>query len=96
MKFSIKISALAFLIVLNLIIKAQQTQAYSDKDALYNAALELLDKKLYGSAQKKFVEYANENPNSILKSNLNENKTFKTLSSKGTILTPTKAFYFYF
>ena len=69
MKFSIKISALAFLIVLNLIIKAQQTQAYSDKDALYNAALELLDKKLYGSAQKKFVEYANENPNSILKSN---------------------------
>ena len=69
MKFSIKISALAFLIVLNLIIKAQKTQAYSDKDALYNAALELLDKKLYGSAQKKFVEYANENPNSILKSN---------------------------
>lgn len=54
-KFALTITFALFSVVLN----AQKTQLYLDKEALYKNGLELFDKKQYTAAQKAFTDYLN-------------------------------------
>lgn len=49
-------------------LRAQKTDAYLDKDALYKTGLELFDKKQYAEAQKSFNEFATTTKSHTMKS----------------------------
>ena len=48
-------------ICVSLILPAQKTALYSDKDEAFKLGLELFDKKQYVSAQKSFIDYISQN-----------------------------------
>jgi len=62
-----KLSAVLLFVLCSLILPAQKTAAYVDKDAGYKTGLDLFDKKQYVQAQKYFTDYAEGSANPLLK-----------------------------
>lgn len=67
MKHLPKLAFTACFVLFALMVSAQKTAIYLDKDALYKQGLELYDKKQYVSAQKCFLEYINTARQGVLK-----------------------------